>query len=67
MQPLHRAVVAELKRANWSRIRDELFAAEWNLLLWAAGSLSDVVCHHTMQVWRTAVDVGSRDRLRLDH
>ena len=48
-------------------VRDELFAAEWNLLLWAAGSLSDVVCHHTMQVWRTAVDVGSRDRLRLDH
>ncbi len=32
--------VNELKRADWPRMRDKLFANEWDLLLCSAGSLS---------------------------
>ena len=32
------------KQEFWNRVRDELFAAEWDLLLCSAGSLSAVTC-----------------------
>lgn len=35
------------KRDHWPRMRDELFAAEWDLLLCSAGSLSSLLCDHT--------------------
>jgi hypothetical protein len=46
------------------RLRDELFAAEWDLLLCAAGSLSAIVCEYAKQMGRNAIDIGALD-LRL--
>ena len=47
------------KREFWHRVRDELFAAEWDLLLCSAGSLSAVICEASRQQTRAALDVGS--------
>lgn len=49
------------KREFWPRVRDELFAAEWDLLLCSAGSLSAVICEAVRQRGRRAIDVGSMD------
>jgi hypothetical protein len=50
-------------------MRDELFTAEWDLLLCAAGSLSAILCEHARQMGRPALDVGSLDRrlTAIDH
>lgn len=53
--------VSEPKRNHWPRMRDDLFATEWDLLLCAAGSLSTILCEHAKQVGRKAIDVGSLD------
>ncbi|MEO2016733.1 MAG: hypothetical protein ABGZ53_20445 [Fuerstiella sp.] len=45
----------------WPRVRDELFEAEWDLLLCSAGSLSTVLCEASRQQTRAALDVGSID------
>jgi hypothetical protein len=54
--------VQEPKRIHWPRIRDELFAAEWDLLLCAAGSLSALLCEYARQACRKALDIGALDR-----
>ncbi len=57
----------EAKREFWSRVRGELFAAEWDLLLCSAGSLSAVICEMVRQHGRTAIDVGSIDQSQSQH
>lgn len=54
--------VSEPKRTHWPRLRDELFAAEWDLLLRAAGLLSAILCERARQMGRPAIDVGALDR-----
>ena len=49
------------KRDYWLRSRDELFAAEWDLLLCSAGSSSAVLCEAARQHKRWAIDVGALD------
>ena len=49
------------KRGFWSRVRGELFVAEWDLLLCSAGSLSAVICETARQRGRRAIDVGALD------
>ena len=51
------------RREFWPRVRDELFAAEWDLLLCSAGSLSAVICETARQRRRRAIDVGSLDQI----
>ncbi|MGE0377054.1 MAG: hypothetical protein AB7Q45_16715, partial [Planctomycetaceae bacterium] len=53
--------VHESKRLHWPRLRDELFAAEWDLLLCSAGSLSAILCDHARRIGRKAIDIGSLD------
>jgi hypothetical protein len=53
------------KRDHWPRMRDELFAAEWDLLLCSAGSLSAILCEHARQAGRKALDVGALDQVLL--
>ena len=55
------------KREFWHQVRDELFAAEWDLLLCSAGSLSAVICEMARQHGRTAIDVGSIDQTQSQH
>ena len=50
------------KREFWPRVRNELFAAEWDLLLCSAGSLSAVICEAARQRGRKAIDVGQLDQ-----
>lgn len=38
--------------------KNELFAADWDLLLCSARSLSAVICEAARQLGRTAIDVG---------
>ena len=49
------------KREFWNHLRDELFEADWDLLLCSAGSLSAILCEYARQVGRKAVDIGSLD------
>jgi len=42
-------------------MRDGLFAAEWDLILWSAGLLSAILCEHARQLRRMAIDIGSLD------
>ena len=49
------------KRESWHRLRDEVFAAEWDLLLCSAGSLSAMICEAARQRGHKAIDVGSSD------
>lgn len=49
------------KRELWPRVRDELFAAEWDLLLCSAGSLSSVICNLATEYGMHALDVGHLD------
>jgi len=51
------------KREFWNRVRDELFAEEWDLLLCSAGSLSAVICEAVRRNNRKSVDLGAFDRL----
>jgi hypothetical protein len=55
--------VNEPKRNHWPRMREELFAAEWDLLLCAAGSLSAIFGEQARQRGRNALDVGAFDRV----
>lgn len=57
--------VNEPKRTHWPRIRDELFSADWDLLLCSAGSLSAILCDHARQAGRAALDVGALDTKML--
>lgn len=50
------------KRKFWNRMREELFATEWDLLLCSAGSLSAVICEAARQRGRKAIDVGQLDQ-----
>lgn len=50
------------KREFWKRVRDELFVAEWDLLLCSAGSLSAVICEAARQRGHRALDVGQLDQ-----
>lgn len=58
--------VSEPKRTRWPRMRDELFAAEWDLLLCAAGSLSAIYCEYARLMCRKAIDIGALDRRLLN-
>jgi hypothetical protein len=49
------------KRDHWPRMRDELFAAEWDLLLCSAGSLSALLCEHARRTGRKGIDLGALD------
>ncbi|WP_417848838.1 glycosyltransferase [Thalassoglobus sp.] len=49
------------KRRHRQRIEDELFSADWDLLLCSAGSLSAILCEHTRQAGRKAIDIGALD------
>ncbi len=49
------------KHTHWPRMRDDLFATDWDLLLCAAGSLSAILCECTRQARRKAIDIGSTD------
>jgi len=55
------------KRDHCPRMRDELFTAEWNLLLCSAGSLSAVLCEHARLMGRAALDVGAVDQMLLKY
>lgn len=57
--------VSEPKRHYWPRMRGELFATEWDLLLCSAGSLSALLCEHARQVGRNGLDIGAVDRQLL--
>jgi len=48
-------------RRRW----DERFAAEWDLLLCSAGSLSALLCEHARRAGRKALDVGALDQALL--
>lgn len=48
-----------VKRSHWPRMRDELSAAEWDLLLCSAGSLSALLCERARQAGRKALDIGA--------
>ena len=50
------------KREFWKCVRDEFFAAEWDLLLCSAGSLSAVICKADRRHGRRAIDVGACDQ-----
>ena len=49
------------KREFWNHLRDELFVADWDLLLCAAGTLSAILCEHARQLGRKAIDIGALD------
>lgn len=53
--------VGEPKRAHWPKLRDRLFATDWDLLLCSAGSLSAIVCEHARKVGRKVIDIGALD------
>ncbi|GIX05063.1 MAG: hypothetical protein KatS3mg114_0932 [Planctomycetaceae bacterium] len=53
--------VSEPKRTHWRRLREELFATEWELLVCAAGSLSAILCEQARMAGRNGVDIGSID------
>jgi hypothetical protein len=55
----------ESKRSFWRRMRDILLAADWDLLLCSAGSLSAIFCHHAMRAGRMALDLGTCDSMML--
>ncbi len=55
------------KQEFWQRVCDELFAAEWDLLLCSVGSLSAVICEAARQRGRRAIDVGSLDQTQSQH
>lgn len=57
--------VNEPKRTHWPRLRDELFDADWDLLLCSAGSLSAILCERARQAGRKALDIGSLDQRLL--
>uniref|UniRef100_A0A7C4QQG1 GT-D fold-like domain-containing protein n=1 Tax=Schlesneria paludicola TaxID=360056 RepID=A0A7C4QQG1_9PLAN len=59
--------VNEPKRTHWPRVRDELCAAEWDLLLCSAGSLSALLCEHARQAGRKALDIGALDATIMGH
>lgn len=45
----------------WHCMREELFAWEWDLLLYSAGSLSAIVRQHALQAQQKATEVGALD------
>lgn len=47
--------------SHWPRMRDELSAADWDLLLCSAGTLSAILCEHACQAGRKALDLGACD------
>lgn len=49
------------KLNTWQRVRDELFASDWDLLLCSAGSLSAIFCEYARQTGRSGIDVGALD------
>lgn len=49
------------KHLHWPRMRDELSAADWDLLLCSAGTLSAILCEHAWQVGQKGLDVGAID------
>jgi len=53
------------KRRHWQRLQDELFAADWDLLLCSAGSLSAILCEHAPQAGRNVIDIGALDQVLL--
>ncbi|MCA9047577.1 MAG: hypothetical protein KDA89_02545, partial [Planctomycetaceae bacterium] len=53
------------KHTRWPQIRDELFAADWNLLLCSAGSLSAITCERARQEGRMGLDTGALDAVTL--
>jgi len=55
------------KSNQWPQMRDELFAAGWDLLLCSAGSLSAILCEHARLTGRRALDVGAVDQALLGH
>jgi len=55
------SAVREPKYSYWSRMRDKMFNAEWDLLLCSAGSLSAILCEHARQAGRKALDIGALD------
>jgi hypothetical protein len=59
--------VSEPKHTNWPRIRDELFATDWDLLLCSAGSLSAILCEHARKAGRKALDLGALDSDIVTH
>ncbi len=50
------------KREFWQQTAGEFFAAEWDLLLCSAGSLSAMICEAARQMGRKAIDVGQLDQ-----
>ncbi|MFV0444807.1 MAG: hypothetical protein ACK5Q5_14640, partial [Planctomycetaceae bacterium] len=50
------------KLRHRQRIVDELFSADWDLLLCSAGSLSAILCEQARQAGRKAIDIGSVDQ-----
>jgi hypothetical protein len=59
--------VGEAKRAHWPRLRDELFASDWDILLCSAGSLSAIFCEHARKAGRKAIDIGALDTAIILH
>lgn len=51
------------KRDFWNRVRDELLAEGWDMLLYSAGSLSAPICEAARQRGRRAIDVGACDQI----
>ena len=50
-----------VNREFWHRVRDEMFEAEWDLLLCSAGTLSTVICEAARHHRRDALDIGAVD------
>lgn len=55
--------VSEPKRSHWQRLRDAIFASEWDLLLCSAGSLSALISEVARQRGRKAIDVRAFDQI----
>jgi hypothetical protein len=53
--------VHESKRQHWFRMRDQLLAANWDLLICSAGSLSALLSDFGRQIGRQALDIGALD------
>lgn len=51
------------KTPHWPRMRDGLFAAEWDLLLCSAVSLSAILCDQTREMAPKAIDIGATDEV----
>ncbi|MCL6501693.1 MAG: hypothetical protein K6T86_03335 [Pirellulales bacterium] len=55
------------KHPHCSRMREELFATDWDLLLCSAGALSAILCEQAQSAGRKALDIRALDATIICH